>query len=203
MEGSLVQAMLIELVKTTVALFVVVDPIGTVPIVVGLTRGMDVAQRQRNFRTAAYVGSILLIIFALAGQQILTLFGISIYSFMIAGGILLLLLSIDLLLRGETTQRVGATEDIGAVPIAFPLLIGPGAITTTIVTLQSSGFAIALPSIVIVMLVTWITLRYVDRIYAILGQTGSAVVAKLMAIFVAAIAVQYILTGIQFYYPTR
>jgi multiple antibiotic resistance protein len=198
-----IQPILVELAKTTVALFVVVDPIGTVPIVVGLTKGMKPAEKQRNFRLATYVGSVLLIVFALAGQEILSLFGISLYSFMIAGGILLLLISIDLLLRGETRQRVGAEEDIGAVPIAFPLLAGPGAITTTIVTLQSSGFVIAIPSIIIVMLITWVTLRYVDRIYGFLGQTGSAVIAKLMGIFVAAIAIQYVLTGIQFYFPSQ
>jgi multiple antibiotic resistance protein len=122
---------------------------------------------------------------------------------MIAGGILLLLISIELLLRGETAQRFGAAEDVGAVPIAFPLLIGPGAITTSIVTLQSSGVEVAIPSIIIVMFITWVTLRYVDRIYSILGQTGSAVIAKLMGIFIAAIAIQYVLTGIQFYYPTH
>lgn len=93
-------------------------------------------------------------------------------------------------------------DDIGVVPIAFPLLVGPGAITATIVTLQMSGIIITLLSIAIVMSLTWFAFRYIHRIESLLGSRGSAVLSKLMAIFIAAIAVQYILTGIQFYYPT-
>ncbi len=198
-----IEVLLYDLVKSTTGLLLVVDPIGTVPIILSLTKGMQEKDRKRNFRTATYTGSALLVLFALVGQQLLSLFGISLYSFMIAGGILLLLVSIDILIRGETTEKIGATEDVGAIPIAFPLLVGPGAITTTIVILQSSGLIVALLSILIVMTVTWAVMRLVGPIYALLGKTGSAVIAKLMAVFVAAIAIQYMLSGIQFYYPPR
>ena len=90
---------------------------------------------------------------------------------------------------------------MGIVPIAFPLLVGPGAITTTIVSLQTYGVVVALLSVVIVMSFTWLVLRYLDRIYFLLGRRGTAVLSTLMAIFIAAIAVQFILTGVQFYYP--
>ena len=115
---------------------------------------------------------------------------------------LLLLISTEPLLRGETAQRYGSAEYVGrACAIAFPLLIGPSAITASIVALQSSGVEIAILLITIVVLTTWVTLRYVDRIYAFLGPTGSTVIAKLMGIFVTAIAIQYVFIGIQFYYP--
>lgn len=195
------ESTLFELAKTTIVLFVIVDPVGTVPIVVTLTRCMNKSEKRQNLRVATYTGSAVLVVFALIGQQLLSIFGISLYSFMIAGGILLLLLSIDILLHGESTQKVGSAEDVGAVPIAFPLLAGPGAITTTIVILQSSGFLITILAIVIVMLLTWFVLRWVDNIYSILGQTGAMVISKLMAVFVAAIAIQYILNGIMYYYP--
>jgi multiple antibiotic resistance protein len=197
------ETFLYDLLRTTIALFIIVDPIGTVPAVFSLTRDMGVEEKRRNFKIAAYTGSALLVVFAVAGQQILTIFGISLYSFMIAGGILLLLLSMDILIRGESAQRTGSVEDIGAVPIAIPLLVGPGAITTTIVQLQYAGYTVVLLSIMIVMFLTWLILRTEDTLYRLLGQNGSAVVAKLMAVFIAAIAVEYILTGIQFYYPSK
>lgn len=190
-----------DLVKTTIALFVVVDPIGMVPIVLSLTKDMDPAVRWGHFRTATYTGSVLLVVFSLTGQELLMLFGISLYSFMIAGGILLLLIAINILLHGETTAKIGAPEDVGAVPIAFPLLVGPGAITTAIVTLAASGLLVAIPAIILVMYTTWVVLKFADKVYASLGRTGSAVISRLMAVFLAAIAVQYVLTGIRFYYP--
>jgi multiple antibiotic resistance protein len=79
--------------------------------------------------------------------------------------------------------------------------VGPGATTTTIVSLQTFGFLFTLLSIVVVMLVAWLVLRYLDRIDSLLGRRGTAVLSTLMAVFIAAIAVQFILAGIQFYYP--
>jgi len=200
---SPVESILLEVAKTTIALFVVVDPVGSVPIIVGLTSSMDKDVKRRNLQHATYTGSVLLIMFALIGQQLLVVFGISLYSFMIAGGILLLLLSIDILLRGETSQKIGSIENVGVVPITFPLLVGPGAITTTIVILQSSGYVVTIVAILIVMTLTWIVLSCVDHVYSILGKTGASVVSKLMAVFVAAIAVQYILNGVRYYYPMK
>ena len=190
-------------VQATIALFIVVDPFGIVPIVLGLTKGMDPGDRKRTLNTALLTGFVLLVLFAIAGDQLLTIFGITVYSFKIAGGILLLLLSMQILLRGQ--PMVGGSlraEDIGVVPIAIPLLVGPGAITTTIVTLQTAGILSTLVSIAVVILVTFLIFRYIDKINSLLGSRGSAVLSMLMAIFIAAIAIQFILTGIQFYYPS-
>lgn len=165
-----------------------------------MTKEMPVPEKRRTFRNIVYAGSALLLIFALAGQQLLVLFGISLQSFMIAGGMLLLLPSIEILLRGERIQKTPG-EDVGMVPIAFPLLVGPGAITTTMISLQSYGLAVAIPSILVVMFLTWIVLRVTDKAHSFLGRTGSAVVARVMAVFIAAIAVQFMLAGIQFHYP--
>lgn len=134
----------------------------------------------------------------LAGQQLLLLFGISLQSFMIAGEMLLLLLSVEILLRGERVQKTPG-EGVGIVPIAFPLLVGPGAITTTMISIQSYGLEVAIPSILIVMFLTWVVLRLTDRINRLLGRTGSAVVARVLAVFIAAIAIQFIIDGIQTY----
>jgi multiple antibiotic resistance protein len=192
---------LTELGRATVALLVVVDPAGLVPVALSLTKGMEKHQKQRTFRTAILIGIILLVVFAVAGQQLLDLFGITIYSFMIAGGVLLLILAMQMLFRGGSIASGYPTEDVGVVPIAFPLLVGPGAITTTIVTLQTDGIIVALLSIAIVMSFTSLVLESLDRIDSFLGRRGTAVLSTLMAVFIAAIAVQFMLTGIQFYYP--
>jgi|FaiFalFF_MnMetaG_3_1042247.scaffolds.fasta_scaffold00049_28 multiple antibiotic resistance protein len=190
-----------ELVKAVIALFVVVDPLGLVPTFTGLTQGMTPEARKRTFRTGVYTATALLLTFALAGHQILLLFGITLHSFMIAGGILLLILSVEIIVAGYWHQRAASTDEVGVFPIGFPLLVGPGAITTTMVTLQSSGFITTLLAVTIVMLVTWLILENIEFLYRILGRRGSGAIAKIMAVFIAAIAIQFILTGIQFYYP--
>jgi multiple antibiotic resistance protein len=200
-----IDAFLLDLLKATVALFVIVDPLSPVPIVAGLTKEMSLDQKRRTFRTAAIVGSVLLAAFALVGREVLLLFGISLQSFQIVGGLVLLLLSIEIIFRGERFDKLAliSAEETAVFPIAFPLLVGPGAITLTMISIQSSGITIALLAIVIVMFVSWIVLRQTDRIYRMLGRTGVAVIARIMSLFIAAIAVQYVLAGIQFYYPPR
>jgi multiple antibiotic resistance protein len=200
---SAVNSFFIDLLRATIALFVIVDPLGPVPIFAGLTKGMNLVDKRRVFRIAAIVGAVLLAAFALVGQEVLLLFGISLQSFQIAGGLVLLLLSIEIIFRGERFDKLAlaSLEETAVFPIAFPLLVGPGAITLTMISIQSSGLAVALVAIVLVMFVSWVVLRMSDRIYSLLGRTGAAVIARIMALFIAAIAVQYVLAGIQFYYP--
>ena len=189
-----------ELAKAAIALFIIVDPVGNIPIFVGLTENISDAQRKKTYNTAVLVGAALLLVFAFTGQEILTIFGLSIYSFEIAGGILLLIISIRILISGfhETSE---SPESLGAVPIAIPLLVGPGAITTTIFNLQYYGTGITILAVAIVLALTWVTLRFINGAYKILGKTGSVVIARVMALLIAAIAVQYILTGVTHFLP--
>ena len=185
-----------ELVKAVIALFIIVDPLGNIPIFIGLTENVPDAQKKKVFNTAILVGVILLLIFAFTGQEILTLFGLSIFSFEVAGGILLLIIAIRILISGTRESTESSPESLGAVPIAIPLLVGPGAITTTIFTLQAYGNEIAIIAVLIVLSLTWVILRFMNNIYKFLGKTGSLVIARVMALLIAAIAVQYILTGL-------
>ena len=185
-----------EFSKAALALFIIVDPFGNIPIFVGLTENVQDAQKKRVYNTATIVGVILLLVFAFAGTGILTLFGLSIYSFEVAGGILLLIISIRILISGNMHENVESPESIGAVPIAIPLLVGPGAITTTIFNIQQYDTIIAILAVLVVMAITWITLRYIGKVYKFLGKTGSLIIARVMALLIAAIAVQYILTGV-------
>ena len=185
-----------EFVKAFIALFIIVDPLGNIPIFVGLTEKLGETQRQRVLNVAILVGVVLLLVFAFTGLEILNIFGLSIYSFEVAGGILLLIISIRILISGSFHEGAESPESIGAVPIAMPLLVGPGAITTTIFNLQAYGIMVTILAVVVVLAVTWVILRFMHRIYRFLGKTGAIVIARVMALFIAAIAIQYILTGV-------
>ncbi|MCL4430114.1 MAG: MarC family protein [Chloroflexi bacterium] len=176
-----------------------VDPVGNIPIFMGLTEKIEPSKRKRIYNTAVLVGFILLLVFAFLGQELLNIFGLSIYSFGIAGGILLLIIAIRILVSGNIKEEVDSPESLGAVPIAIPLLVGPGAITTTIFNLQTYGALAAILAVIVVLSITWVILHYIGAIYRVLGKTGALVIARVMALFIAAIAIQYIITGITHY----
>ncbi len=185
----------LTIVKAILAIFIVLDPLGNVPMFISLTEKMNKEKRKKTFQTATFVSLILLLIFALLGQQIFALFGVSLNSFMVAGGILLLLLSMKTLVFNDKESK--KTEEIGAVPIATPLLVGPGAITTTIVTLQAYGPFTTLVAVIINFLLIRLMFKYIDRIYKFFGRVGALVMARIMAIFLAAIAINFIIEGLQ------
>jgi len=193
----LIESFIEELLRATVALFVVVDPFGNIPIFVELTSSLDSNERKKIFDTAVMSGSLLLLLFAFAGHQLLLLFGISLHSFMIAGGILLLLISLQILIQGGEKWLQESKGRVGVFPIGFPLLAGPGAITTTMIAINAYGPLIAFMSIIIVMLLTWYIVRSTSMIYNFMGKAGLDVIAKIMAVFLAAIAVEYMIRGIR------
>jgi multiple antibiotic resistance protein len=187
-----------NLIKSTIALFVVIDPIGNVPLFIALTEKMEKNERKAVSKIAIVTAAILLTIFAIAGSEILIIFGITIYSFMVAGGILLFIVSIELLTHGTWRFGGGTGRDAdksGVVPLAFPLLAGPGAITSVMISFQSAGLIVTMLSIIIVIVITYIVLRLVNPIYKLLGRRGSMIFTRIFAVLIAAIAVQYIVQG--------
>jgi multiple antibiotic resistance protein len=208
-----------DLLTSTIALFVVMDPIGVIPLYVSLTRNMPYNERKVISSNAIITAGILLLVFAIAGTTILSIFGVTISSFLIAGGILLFIVAIELLTRGEWTfgnpravsntrkksldaanNPIPDTEsshggESGVVPLAFPLLAGPGAITSVMISYQSNGLLISILSIAIVIGLTFMILRIAESINRLLGQRGSMIITRVFAVIVAAIAVQYIIQG--------
>ncbi len=185
-----------HLLRSTITLLVVLDPLGIVPIFIGMTQRMEVIKRRELSKVVVIIASGLLFVFAFAGTIIFNIFGISIASFMVAGGILLFIVAIELLTGGGWRfmgQDTG--EDTGVVPLAFPLLAGPGAITAVIISLETTGILVTAISILIAIGVTYAVLRLSDRIYKVLGRRGSLIITRVFAVFVAAIAVQYIVEG--------
>jgi multiple antibiotic resistance protein len=190
-----------DLLRSAVSLFIVMDPIGLIPLIVSLTSNLSKEQSKKVVRSTIYTAASLLLAFALAGHQILQLFGVSIESFSIAGGLLLLLLSFELLLKGWELR--GNAIEVGAVPLAFPLLVGPGAITTTIITLERYGIVVALLSVSIAIMLTLIVFNFMHMLNRLLGQLGSLIVSRVMAILIAAIAIEFIISGIESIFLTK
>lgn len=187
---------LADIIRSTIALFVVIDPIGSVPVFIAITQKMERAERASVTKTAIITAAGLLFVFAVAGTQILSIFSVTIYSFMMAGGVLLFIVAIELLTHGEWRfASAGGLGESGVVPLAFPLLAGPGAITAVMISFQTSGLIVTALSIVIVIGISYVVLRYVERIYKVLGRRGSIIVTRVLAVIIAAIAVQFIVDG--------
>ena len=187
----------IDLIRTFIILFVVIDPIGTIPITIGVTKNMEKGKKRSLFKNTAMVVVILLLVFAFAGNEILSIFEIQISSFMIAGGVLLFIVAIEFLTHGEWRMGGGNIEqEQGIVPLAFPLLSGPGALTIALISFQTSGGLVTLIAILVVTAITYLVLLSSEPINKILGKRGSLIVTRVFAIFLAAFAIQFMINGI-------
>jgi multiple antibiotic resistance protein len=197
-----------DILKTIVSLFAIVDPIGAVPIFMSITAGRSAASRAKMARMAALAVLCLLVGSIFLGGRILTFFGISISAFRVAGGILLLLMAIAMLqaapsaTRSTPEETADAEEREGAavVPIAMPLLAGPGSISTAVLwseqchSMWDKGILV-LASLVIAASVL-VSLLLANRIGRRLGRTGINVLTRLMGLLLAAIAVEFVVDGL-------
>jgi len=188
------QIYFIPFVKSLIALFIITDSLGNLPFFMGLTEDSTLQERRKIFSTAVISGFAMLIFFIVAGTSILDLFNVTFDDFKIAGGILLLWIAIELMLRGKIF--VEHKEDVGIVPLGSPLLVGPGAITTAIVLLKLYGYIVIIAAIFACFILNWLVLYYSEYIYNFLGKNGSLILTKIVGILIAAIAVQFIRLGI-------
>ncbi len=186
-----------KLLTSTVQLLAVVEPFGIIPILINLTKKMEKASSNAMSKTAAITSALLLFIFGLAGTQILSAFGITVNSFMVAGGSLLFIVSLEIMRHGELRNIEKDLQGTGVVPIAFPLIAGPGAITSVIISQQKDGPIVTILSIIIVISITYVVLWSIKPLYRILGNRGSEVISRIFAVILAAIAIQYIVEGLK------
>ncbi|MGN6349710.1 MAG: MarC family protein [Candidatus Nitrosocosmicus sp.] len=186
-----------KILTSTIQLLAVVEPFGIIPILINLTKKMEKETSKALSKSAALTSAILLMVFGIAGAQILSIFGITINSFMVAGGALLFIVSLEIMRHGELRNIEKELQGTGIVPIAFPLIAGPGAITSVIISQQKDGLIVTIISIIIVISITYIILRSINSIYRILGNRGSEVISRIFAVILAAIAVQYIVEGLK------
>jgi multiple antibiotic resistance protein len=186
-----------------VGFLVISNPIGVVPIFCQLTEGRSAKSRHRISRITATTVFIVMVSALFFGQVILEFFGISVASFRVAGGLLILLMAISMMRGGSAEKKDGMEIDdreLSITPLAIPLTAGPGTISTAIIfserTSSWSDYGIVAASALAVSLVIWITLRMSDKIQDIMGQTGIHVVTRLMGLVLAAIAVEFIIEGL-------
>ena len=195
------------LVTFTSVLFIV-DPIAVVPTYLVITRGQHLAQRHATARRACIAATIILVTFAVAGKGIFGLFGITMPAFRIAGGLILWLVAMDMLHGTRSTQEGTAEivegqakEDVAVTPLAMPMLAGPGAISTVMVLsgqARTTAQTVAVyASILLTLVIAWLTLRAGERLVARMGQTGIRVMTRIMGLLLAAIAVQFVITGVR------
>ena len=189
------------------AVFFVVDPIGVVPIFLSMTANDPPEKVRRMALRACVTGGALLIFFALFGGVIFKIFSITLAAFRVAGGLLLLITALDMLNARPARTRTSPTEtlegaekdDIAVVPLAIPLLAGPGAIATVMVLMsRGTGVWSAIPvllSVVLTFAASYVILRGATLVQKVLRQTGVAIVERVMGLILAAIAVQFIAEG--------
>ncbi len=202
-----------DLIKLTVALLAIVDPFAGVPVFLSVTAGYTQAERRRITQVVAITVFCVLGVAALIGTQVLRFFGISIPSFLIAGGILLLLMAISMLQARESGIRQTPDEAaeaadrdaVAVVPLGIPLLAGPGAISTMIIaTHQAESLVHQLLLLIpaaIVASVVWSTFSAATRISERLGKTGMNIITRVMGLIIAAIGVEYIYRGMIELFP--
>ncbi|HEW93538.1 MarC family protein [Candidatus Geothermarchaeota archaeon] len=171
--------------------FAIMDPFGIVPIYIGLTEGLDHIDRRRVVNHIAIVCTALILIFTVSGKWILDFFGISIPAVRIGGGILLLAIAIDML-GGLPKAKQVESEELATVPLATPLLVGPGTITTLILLVTKYSILEVLSGSLLVVLTTYLILYYADRVLGYLGRGFIRTLARIMAVIVASIAVEMI-----------
>jgi multiple antibiotic resistance protein len=192
------------------SIFFLVDPFAAIGSFLAITAGADVARRRRMARKGALTCFIVLTGFALAGQVIFRIFGITLPAFEIAGGLILLLIGLDMLeaRRSATqettgdTEEAAAKEDAGIVPLGIPMLAGPGAISSVMVlvgqapSLWGWQMGAILGSIAITAFVSYWVLAGADRVRGVMGETGIRILVRIMGLLLVALAMQFFVNGL-------
>jgi multiple antibiotic resistance protein len=194
-----------QIISALVTLFVVIDPVGLVPLFIALTRDMSPERRRRLGWRALAIAAGLLTLFGLAGESILTAIGISLPAFRIAGGMLLFLTALDMLFERRTERREGQARDDdndpSVFPLATPLLAGPGALATMILLVGENpgpAHTLMIHAAMLAVLGSAAGLfALADPIARCLGRTGTMVVTRLFGMLLAALSIQFVIDGLK------
>lgn len=181
--------------KSFIPLFVAIDVLGVLPLFLGLTEGMATRPRRKLTGESVATAFAISCLFLLAGKWLFGFLGITEHDFKIGGGIVLLVLAVDDLLFAHDRRR-GPNTTAGVVPIGIPLIMGPAALTTILISVDSFGYLITLGAIILNLGVVWAVFYFADAIARLIGQAGSRAIAKVASLFLAGIAVMMIRLGV-------
>lgn len=187
-----------ELGLTFVPLFVAMDVIGVLPIMVTLTEGMNQRQVNRTVRFAIFSALGLGLAFVAVGKGIFALLGIEIRDFLVAGGLILLVISVKDIITGKAVdyEKSADVSLVGAVPIGIPLIVGPAVLTTLLLLIDQYSLWAILTSFILNLVIAWAAISQMHRIMKFLGQSGVKITSKVAGLLLAAIAVKMIRQGI-------
>lgn len=185
-------------ILTFITIFVAVDALGNIPLFISLTHSLTKKQRHKVVRESLVTATIIAVIFMFLGKAILRVLGINVSDFQIAGGILLLVISIHLLLGGKNRGSVltERSTDVGIFPLGTPLVTGPAVLTMILIARDSFGAAATFISLALNMFIVWLAFRYADIFVRLIGEAGMKAFSKIMYILLAAIAVMLMRRGI-------
>lgn len=187
------------------ALFIIVDPIANVPMFITLLAEASEDEYRRSVRKSTFIAMAVLLLFTYLGIHLFEYLGIEMYSFRIAGGLLLLIIGLEMIFGMRTRTEVSPgdkaerIEEVSVTPLAVPLLTGPGAITTGIVLMSrasSDEMLLLALAIVLVFFCAYLILVNAAVVSRLLGKSGSRVITRLMGLVLASIAVQFIVDGV-------
>ncbi len=192
------------LVKSITMLFLIVDPLGNAPIFYAITARMRRSRRQRIIVESVIVATIILLVFSLIGDAILAYFGLRVADFRVAGGIILLLYGVAGVMGFTEAGKLEVEDEatIAIVPLATPLLAGPGAIATVLYIKAVYGLNYAVISILVVSALTLVILLLGGLLLRLLGRSGAVALARIISFLLAAIAVAMIREGLEEYLST-
>ncbi len=186
---------------TAVTLFVIVDPPGLLPVFLGLTNSLDARHRRRAADRASLVAFGVIAVFALFGRQILDYLAVSVPALQVSGGLLLLLIALELLMGKAEDPVSHDGVNVAIVPLGTPLMAGPGAIVATMLAVQRgptylAGYLTVTLALITVMALVWVFLRYAGLIRAILRESGTVLASRIAGLLLSAIAVQMVADGV-------
>ena len=191
-------AMFKPFILAFIPIFVAVDAIGNIPLFVSLVHGVSKKQREKIILESITTATVMAILFMLAGKWVLRFIGVTIPDFQVAGGALLFVISLKLLLPGATRSFLsdGHGKEVGVFPLGTPLITGPAVLTTTIIMLDNFGITLTFLSLAVNMFLVWLSLIKADVIMRLMGTSGTRAFSKIMYILLAAIGVMMIRRGI-------
>ncbi len=206
--------MLDVVLQSFTTLFVVIDPLGLVPVLLALTPGLRAPERRRMALKGTLIAAVILLGFALAGEPVLALLGIGLPAFRTAGGVMLLLIALEMVFERRTARResraqeVNASpehEDISVFPMAIPMIAGPGSIASAMLWVwradDAAEVATVLAAITVLIAITLATLLAAGPLMRLLGDRIEAMITRILGVILAALAAQFVIDGLRESFP--
>lgn len=197
---------MIDIVSVFIVFFAVIDPIGTVPVFIAVTRHLDEASRRQVALRAAATSALILVFFVVAGELILAAMGIPLSAFQIAGGIVLFLFALTMIFGDskpeQEVQMVKRGSELAVFPLSVPSIASPGAMLAAVMLTENARYSLAQQALTIavmltVLLVTLVLMLAAVRIHRLIGESGASVISKVMGLILASVATASTLSGIE------